>query len=501
MVISLLAKGMGYAEKLILAYYYGTSVETDVYLVVLGIVMSTFLLVRELVEPGYLPVFQAALKGDDPQKAWRLFNDVARLILLGTVLLVVAGVFNPGPVVRLFAPGFEAPAQALAERLFQLSYPAAIFWSLSALTYITLNGLKRFFLPALGDIAMKLGAILTIALAQPYWGVNAMGVAILIGAMARLGVHLFALSSKINVARTSFRSPEMRQMGLLTLPILAGVLFSQASTLIDNSFASLFTEGAVAALSYAKKVVELPILVLPYALSIVIFPYFSSLHAAQKHGQQQRLLGETLYWIFLFFLPLAILFGLFAGPLVQLVFERGAFDASSTALTRAPLLVYAFGMPALAVETILVLYYFSVKDTRTPILVGISMVILNILLAWLTMDWLGYVAIAGALVVSKSLKNLILLLLLRRKFAFAFSPIIVLVLKVFLGAGLAGLVAWVSLRTWGEGSGDMGTLFRAGWIVGTGVATYGVYVLLLLVMGVQVQFWRMPAGLKGEVED
>jgi peptidoglycan biosynthesis protein MviN/MurJ (putative lipid II flippase) len=152
LIITLLIKVFGYVEKIILAYYYGTSYQVDVYTVIITITLTLFYFFREIIEPGFLPVFMGARNKDDEKGAWNLFNQGIRLILIITVIITIVTVLFPGKVINIFAPGFEGIKLNLSAQLVQIAIPACIFLAISTLTSITLNAQKIFVLPASGEL-------------------------------------------------------------------------------------------------------------------------------------------------------------------------------------------------------------------------------------------------------------------------------------------------------------------------------------------------------------
>jgi peptidoglycan biosynthesis protein MviN/MurJ (putative lipid II flippase) len=108
----------------------------------------------------------------------------------------------------------------------------------------------------------------------------------------------------------------------------------------------------------------------------------------------------------------------FSRPIIEIIFQRGAFDVNSTIQTAKPFLVYSIGLVFFAIETILVIFYYSLADTKTPVFVGMICVVINILLTWLLVNIIGYIGIALAYILQKILKNIILLLLLKHKIRF-----------------------------------------------------------------------------------
>jgi putative peptidoglycan lipid II flippase len=426
-VITLLVKVFGYVEKMVLANYYGTSYQVDVYIVVLTLVLSIFFFCREIVEPAFLNTFlDARIKGD-VSGSWNIFNKGIRLILLVTLIISLFLFLFPSRFTKIFAPGFEGEKLVLSETLIRTAIPACIFLALSTLTSITLNGLKKFVLPASGELAFKAAIIICMVLFFESYGIIGATIGVVIGSVARFGVHLTKLHPQISFRRINLETKYKRRIWQLTWPLLTGMGFSQISSLIDNIFASYLQEGAIAALSYARKIVELPVIIFPYVISVVAFPYFSQLAIEKQKEKLKSILAGLFKWIIIGFLPIAAFFFVYAIPIVEIIFQRGAFNAGSTLLTSKPLMVYSVGMVFFAIETILVIFYYSNADTKTPVFVGMVCVALNILLTWFFIQIIGYIGIALAFVIQKAVKNLILLYWLKNKITYKLKS----VLKVF----------------------------------------------------------------------
>lgn len=454
-LITLLLKIAGYLEKIVLAYYYGTADEVDVYLMVVGVIISVFVLFRELVEPGFLQVFLKLQEAGDKKESWQLFRTIFILIFLFSQLFVLLGVVFTEDVVRLFAPGFSGEKLALAIELLRIGSWALIFLTLSSLTGITLNAFKRFALPAFSELLFKGAVIIALIISFPVTGIKGACLGLVIGAFLRLLLQFLGLKKHFVSPVAGWRTPHLRSMAYLTLPLLVGMIFSQLNFLIDNYFASYLGEGKISSLSYAKKIIEAPVVAFPYVLGMVVFPYFSQLSITRQLDKLYWMLGESLKWITIFFLPLSIFLSFESTAIVKLLLERGQFDSTSTLLTSAPLHLYAYGLLAFSVEAVLVLFYFSTGDTRTPIIVGMLGVVLNVVLTIFLVQYYDYLGIAAATVISKTLKVIVLLFLLRNKFRMQSSGPARFTLKLLLSS-LGFLVGvWSVSNFWGTGSGTV----------------------------------------------
>jgi len=405
-IINLLGKVFGYGEKLLLAKYFGTSYEVDVYTVVITIVFSFFYFFREVIEPGFLLVFTEKSESNKETEKWSIFNFGLRIILFSTILLTFLIYLFPAETIKIFAPGFKAEKFILASKLLKTSILACVFLSVSTLTGIILNAQKKFVLPASGDLLFKIVIIVSFFVIDFKQSILPLGIVLIIASLSKLIIHLTGLFSKLSFKKIALVTKDKKRILKLSLPLLAGVIFSQLSGIIDNGFASQLQEGAIASISYAKKIIELPIVMLPYVLSVVLFPFFSELFIQKKIEKLHKVFTNSIVLIVILFLPLSIFFVLNNYEIVELIFKRGAFDEKSVNLTSSPLLIYSYGLLVFAIETILVIYYFSNANTKTPVVIGIVCVIINIVLTWLFIKRIGYLSIPLAYVIQKCIKCL-----------------------------------------------------------------------------------------------
>lgn len=443
-LITLSTRLLGYIEKVILAFYFGTGYQVDVYTIIISIVTAVFIFIREVIEPGFLNVFLKRLNDKDGKSAWALFNKIARLIIFSTIFISIIAFVFPHIVIDLFAPGFKGEKREMTVKIIQSAFPATVFLSLSALTNITLNGLKRFGLPALGDFAFKAVILLCLLILFKYTGIYSIIYGLILGAFIKILIHSAGLYRNYSLKKINLDSGYALDTWNLTWPLLIGVTFSQISGLVDNIFASYMQEGALSALSYSKKIIDLPVLLFPYILSTVVFPYFSELAIAKEKGKLSVLFLKSIFCIVIVFLPLSVFFYMFSYEIIEIIFKRGAFNEFSTMLTAKPFAVYSLGMTFFALETVLVIFYYSNSNTKTPIFIGVLCVIENIILTYFLIDKLGYLGIALALVISKVTKIVILSLLVRKSLIADYHDVMVFIFKVIFSTVVFGVVISLS---------------------------------------------------------
>ncbi|MEJ2208221.1 MAG: murein biosynthesis integral membrane protein MurJ [Anaerolineae bacterium] len=495
-------KGLGFVEKLLLAYFFGTGMEVDAYLVAYGLPFSAYIVLREVVKPAFLPTFlraRSAAEGDGR----RLLGVVGTVLLLLLALLSLAGVGLAEPLVSLAAPGFAGAQRALAVKLVRLVMPALLFLGLSTLTTAALHARKRFVLPALGEGSLRAGPILLLLLAG---GVQAVTLGVLLGAAGKLAIEALGLGRYLRRVRPSLDLAfgPVRTVGRLAAPLLAALTLSLfVAPLVENAFASRAGVGGVAALAYARKIVETLTTILPYTLGLVLLPFSAEMAARQDSAGLARTLTSAVRALTLLFLPVTIGLMVLRQPFVRLLFERGAFTAASTELTAGPLFFYALALLPFALEVVVIQFFFARQDTLTPVVTDVVAFALNVVLIWGLMPSLGLGGIALAAALAKGAKVLALLWLFARRVP-EFRPGALL---PFLGrmalAGLAagGVLLLVALpgRAWAY---ERGFMALAAYLGVGAVAGGGIFFLVTHLLGVdetgqvwqQARQWWSAAG-------
>lgn len=414
---TLLGKVLGFVQKQIMAYCFGTGTNADAFVLAFQSIGFAFTVIPQKAINTFLPLFLEKMTRAGEAAAWR-FAWTVGLCLAVVVGFAVAGGMVAAPGIVDLTARFEDPATAaLAARLVRIILPSAFVMALATLAFLILNSYKRFAFPAMGDVvsrvatfALVLGLYRAIGIRSFAWGIVA-------GSIACLLLQVGALASKIRQYRPSIdlRDPALRRLGLLILPVLPGAFLARLRTIVDNLFASTMAGGALSSLSYARTLPDTFTLLVPFAVGVSIYPFFSELHERRETAQLTDTLMSSLRLIAFLFVPLTVGLVLLRAEVVQLAFQRGEFGADAAGLTSRIMAIYTLGMPAYALEIILMQFYFALKDTWTPFLIGVAALGVHLAVVLLLSGPLGPVSLALAAAVSKTFKIAVLALLLRRK--------------------------------------------------------------------------------------
>jgi putative peptidoglycan lipid II flippase len=207
----------------------------------------------------------------------------------------------------------------------------------------------------------------------------------------------------------------VREVGRLLAPRLIGQAAFQLNFIAVTNLAWRTGEQSVSALNYAWQLLMLPHGVLALSVSTVILPTLSRLWQAGDTAAFRGTLGNALRPLLFLSLPAAVILFAFRLPIVQALFQTGAFSAESTTLVAAPLAFLAMGLVGYALVEALTRAFYAMQDTKTPVIAGIAIMVLNVVIGIALLDRMGYLALALALSLSTAVEAVILAIVLRRR--------------------------------------------------------------------------------------
>jgi len=430
-ILTMAGFATGFVIKIILARLFGTQTTANTYNYVYRLTQDIFRTWDKLIRPTFLPVLSKERERVGEDDAWHFTNTI---VTLQAVMLVVITLFLmvfSHQIVNVLTSFVPSDASVAGHYLMWIG-PSVFFLGMAVTGYMLLNSYKRFQLAALGDhVFVKL--VPCVSLIVTYGGLKiyetvsgspvegmattalyALIAGIVLGAAAKLTLYVWGLRRHLRHLRLklSLRSPAMRTLGILMLPLAAGVLVSFFRNRGEDVLLSAVLNGrAMTIVTYARAPVDIPVQLFPVALSIAIFPFLSDYFARKQHEQLFAILGKALRIILLVFLPLTLGMMLLSHALVDVVFGGGKFAPDDVRLTADALQWYAVGYVAFALEIVLLQFFYAAHQTFRPTYIGVATSLLQLLvLSQLIITDGGDVgAFTLAFSVSKAIKVMVLL--------------------------------------------------------------------------------------------
>lgn len=517
---NLLSRVLGLAREMVLTFFFGASAVVDAFQVALIVIRAAYdLLIGGHVNGAIVPILSEIVTVQGKKELWRVVNALMSLTTFALASLVCLMFVFAQPIVDATASGASEATRQTAADLLRLTSPALVFMGVFAVLSGTLYALKQFAFPAFASAVLN-GTIVLVTLAfapsvqlalvpatheaylrplvlvRPSDGIVIVAVGWLVGAFAQMALQLVGLRGAHLRLMVRWGHPALRRIALLYAPVMLSLIMD---TLIMRPYtynlASQTGDGSIAYMNWATTLIQFPQGLVATAISVAILPMLSA-HMAQADGASQRAFKDTLGLGLRFAITLIIpaTFGLWAlgYPIVQMLFEHGAFVAKDTAITVQALHFYLLGLPFAAIDLLLVYAFYARKDTLTPTLIGIfSLVVYMAVAAWLLPSF-GLFSLMIADSVKHAVHAVVSGILLGRKigtlgeqrlFATTFKTLLA-------GLGMSA-VAWLITPIVTQAIGA-GNIVGEALIVGIcGTTSALIFVVLALSMGVEEVRWAM----------
>ena len=411
---------------------------------------------------AFIPTFAGLLAKKEHGTAWKLASAITNLVLLVLILFsILTIIFSRQVVHYILAPGFSIadPAkELLAANLLRIQVPSAVIFGLSGLIMGILNAHQHFLLPALAPAMYNIGWIIGIVALAPSMGIYGLAWGVLLGAGLHLLIQipmLFFLPGRKFTLTLGLNSPQLREVLILMLPRLLGVAVVQLNFLLNTYLASLQPEGSVTAISLAWPLMLMPQAAIAQSIATAALPTFSAQYAQGKLQDMRSSLAATLRGVLLLAIPTTLGLILLRQPLIELLYQHGdLFTAQSTQLVSWALLWYGAGLVGHCVVEIISRAFYALHDTRTPVLVGIGAMSMNLVFSLLfsalfrLLGWMPHGGLALANSLATAIEAVILLVLMRKRLhGLEGQRVMGLAVKALAASALmsAGLWVWLTV--------------------------------------------------------
>lgn len=484
---------LGLVREAVIAGQFGLSEYTDAYFMALKMPTMLHAIIGGALVTVMVPVFTEYVSRGEKEEAWKVFKTVMSVVTLFFVFTSLIGVVAAPLLVKLVAPGFEGLRAALTVEIARIILPLVIFSGLATMFTGLLNANNIFGLPAFSNSVNNVFIILSAFTLGSLYGIHGLALGTVV-AMAVMALVQFPALFKTGFTfrlYMNLKHPGVKKVYLLALPSLLGISVNQVNVYVVGVLASWLPEGSVSALNYADRLIQFPLGLFVVALGTAVFPTLS-LRAAE--GNRESFCGtlfNSLKVIIIGIIPAGVGLMVLSRPIVELVYQRGAFDRQAVELTEPALLFYAIGLVGQAAVILLTRGFYSLQDTRTPVKLALVTVAVNLCLSLLLIGPLLHVGLALANALSNLAFMGLLLWFLGKKTPGLFGGgLVKFTLAALAASGLMALATHVVSGTLaGLLPGKTGLLLQVGLSVSAGIATYLAVIMAMRLEEVR-QIWQ-----------
>ncbi len=383
------AKLISLIQTLIIARAFGVGRDLDAYVAANRIPELIVILISGgALTHAFIPIFSGFLAQGDLDDAWKLSSNlISTMFVLALVISAVVFLLAPWLVRNVVAPGFDPATAQNTVDMMRILLLSTIIFAVSGIFSGILNSHQHFLLPALAPIMFDIGILAGVLFLLPRFGVHGIAYGAVLGAALHFSIQLPGLARYRMRWRfeLGLNNPQLWRVIRLMLPRIGGLGVFSLNFLVMNNIASRLGVGSVSALDWGWRLMQIPQTLLGTAMGIVIFPTLAALSEMNDLDGKRDAMSGALRFILISSIPSAIGLIVLGRPLISLL-ERGAFDASASALVYSTLSMFTLGLIVHSALEIIARSFYADKDTLTPLFAALGGAAINLVAAFLLSD-------------------------------------------------------------------------------------------------------------------
>jgi putative peptidoglycan lipid II flippase len=453
-VFTALSRVIGLIREIIASYLFGQGAAASAFTIASQIPnLLSNLFAQAALSAAFVPVFTDLLEQNKRKEAMRLASSLLCIIVIGLGGLTLVGIVLAGVVLPLFSgPKFDGH---LAGLLTQIMFPVVLALGMTGLLVGILQSYDRFslgaFVPVIWNGVIILGTLLLHS--DFRHGIEAYAIAWLTATVVQLALVAYGLRRidfRLEI-HVDWRNPLVRQVFALMLPVTIGLGIANLDALINSSFGALVNAGGPRAIQNAFLIYMLPQGIFSVAITTVLFPTLSRQASRRDARRMRESLATGIRQINLLLIPSAVGILLLAAPIVQLLFQHGAFTHANTLECALALRWFAVSLPFSGVNLLLTRTFFALQRPWLPAQFAAVNMVVDVILSVTLYRPFG---VAG-LVIGTAAANVVMTYLQMRRLQTGFNGRLdlartrMITLRILVAALIAGAIArfvWVELN-------------------------------------------------------
>lgn len=448
MVVTVLSKIFGFAREVALTYVYGPSAVADAYIIAMSIPTILFTSIGAALGTTFLPLFYEIDKIEGRKKSLEFTNNVFNIIILIGMMISISGFIFTEPLVKLFAMDFTGERLRLTIEFTRIMIFGVIFIGLSNLisTWLQING--SFNIPGMVAYPFNILIILSILISSK-GNVKILAIGSLI---AMISQFIFQVPFGIKKGYKykpyiNLKDNYLKKMMWMIVPVFIGVGFNQINMIIDRSLASTLGNGVITVLNSASRLNGFVLGIFISTIATVLYPTLSKLSSENSKKKFTQSVAKSVNVVIILIIPMSVGAIVLSNPIVKLVFQRGAFDAEAASMAAKSLAYYSVGLIGFGLIDVLGKIFYSLQDTKTPMLNNAIAMVINIILNLILIKVMGYAGIAFATSIASIIGILLLFKGLKKKiYYFGQDKIIKTFVKVFISSLIMGVMTFIAYK-------------------------------------------------------
>jgi putative peptidoglycan lipid II flippase len=379
---ALLVRLVGMVNQVIVSSHFGAGTMMDAYFVACTLPTLVALLFTGAIEAAVIPVYVGVRSQGNKERASRFFSTTLNLAFLSSFLLTIFLMVFRHHMILLTAPALDTFRANAAAHLSLFVDPVLFLTVMIGFLECIFNVEGQFGWPAYAGMLVPFTTAILVVFLGSVYGTVMLCIGMVLGMCMQLGAFIIRAKRAHLVYRPllDIHTPEIRSLFIAIWPVFLGGLIGQASSLIDQIFASLLSTGSISALSYSLKIVSVFSGVIFVSVGRAVLPFLSRQAAAKDMKAFKETLRLYLWAIGSITALLSVCMLLLAHPIVQFIFQYGAFTAADTNRTAMTFIGFVFGLTPMALGFVASRAFSALGKNRVLAGVSVFSVVGNVIL-------------------------------------------------------------------------------------------------------------------------
>lgn len=325
---------------------------------------------------AFIPVFTGLIR-KNRREAWQVASTIVNIGLLAFLVLAALLAFFSAHLYGILAPGFTNGQQETIVSLTRILFVAQGFFVVSYVLTAVLESSRRFLVPAIAPLFYNLGIILGTLILAPRFHLMGPVIGVIAGAalhfLTQLPLSLklgFRFKPRITI------DENVKKIGKLAFPRLIEVSVIQIAKTAELFFASLISTASYTYFTLGNTIQLLPVGLFGTSIAKASLPTLS--RQAGQTALFKKTLFDALYQMTFLILPISAALIVLRIPIVRLIFGTDIFDWEATVQTGMVVSAFAIGVIFQTTAALISRAYYAMHDTKTPVVVSISTLVINI---------------------------------------------------------------------------------------------------------------------------
>ncbi|MBO4389014.1 MAG: murein biosynthesis integral membrane protein MurJ [Spirochaetales bacterium] len=410
-IIIFAEKLLGFLRDIIQAYYFGTGSSIDC-IVSANLMISVFFGWLTTISIAFTPIYKRKKLSNEG-------NGYTDSIVTMCFLLSVAALFLclllRRQLIRFALPGFGDEKRRIAIECISILAFSLLFMGVSQINnaYLAANG--RYTFSVISNLSINMVQILALSLSRGE-SIKTVAWGIVVAYCVQWVVSGFFIIKTGYRFNPVFPDKEgMKETLAILIPITLTHIVDDICTFFDKLFASFLNDGAISSLAYANSLRKVIFSFVTILITTIVYPHVAECIADNNISEAQKKVTDCMKAILLLLTPLIVCCILCSDTIVSIIFQHGAFNKDSTALTSKSFFAYLIGLVPLSINAVMTKYFYARKQAKYCTILSIITVSINILLDWILVKPLGHMGLAFGTSFSVSVTMPIYLILFFRQ--------------------------------------------------------------------------------------